>query len=80
MEGMDSYRTMIWLQDYIREAKSTAETLTEEAKRLDPQMPMFEDMLDCILAMRNSINKATRALWDLEKAEGVEDFYDDCGI
>lgn len=78
MNEFDSYRTMIWIQDYIREAKSTIATLTEETNKLDTQSPLFEDMLDAILTLHTSVNKATRALWNLEKSAGVAEFYDDC--
>lgn len=75
---IDDYRLRIWLEDYLRNAKATAETLGEEAKKADQaeMNGIIIDVIDAAIAMRESINKATRLLWNLREADKVADLYE----
>ena len=74
---IDNYHLRIWLEDYIANAKATAETLGE-AKNADPaeMNGIIIDVIDAAIAMRESINKATRLLWNLREADKVADLYE----
>ena len=73
-----NYYLRIWLEDYIANAKATAETLGEEAKKADPaeMNGIIIDVIDAAIAMNVSVNKATRLLWNLREEDKVADLYE----
>ena len=75
---IDNYRLRIWLEDYIKNAKATADTLGEEAKKAGPaeRNDIIIDVIDATIALVVSVNKATRLLWNLREADKVADLYE----
>lgn len=75
---IDNYRLRIWLEDYLRNARATADTLKEEAMKADPKESndIIVGIIDCTVAMLEANNKATRLLWELREEDKVADLYE----
>ena len=75
---IDDYRLRIWLEDYLKTSKATAETLGEEARKADPaeRNGIIIDVIDAAIAMLEANNKATRLLWNLREEDKVADLYE----
>ncbi len=75
---IDNYRLRIWLEDYLKTARATADTLKEEAMKSDPKDhdEIVIDIINCTIAMLESANAATRLLWNLREADKVAELYE----
>lgn len=75
---IDNYRLRIWLEDYLRNARATADTLKEEAMKADPKEhnEIIVGIIDATVAILEANNKATRLLWELREDDKVADLYE----
>ena len=73
---IDNYRLRIWLEDYLRTARATADTIAEEAKKADPMSDRFPDIVDAMIAIQEANSNAARLLWNLREDDKVADLYE----
>ncbi len=73
---IDNYRLRIWLEDYLKTARATAETIAEEAKKADPLSDCFADIAEALVKIDLANNAATRLLWNLREDDKVADLYE----